>query len=203
LNRIAILLLSGWALSSLVCCAQQRLPDAPSTIKAAAATPPYSPPTQGDRLRFYLRHTYGTYSLVEAGVRAGIDQARDSPSEWPQGGQGYADRFGSVMGQVAVRGTTEYLISDLLGEDLRPDFCFSPCPESRLERALEDTFTARKGEDGHRVFSVARFAGPIVGGTVATTTWYPSGYRRGEILRQTVISYGFSFLRNYVRKFTR
>ena len=137
---------------------------------------------------------------MEAGARAGIDQARDSPSQWPQGGQGYADRFSSIMGQIAVRGTTEYLVGDLLGEDLRVIPCASPCSNSKFKRALEDTFTARKGEDGHRAFSVARFVGPIVSGTVATTTWYPSGYRSTELVRQTVISHAFGFVRNYVRE---
>jgi hypothetical protein len=56
---------------------------------------------------------------VEAGVRGGIDQALDRPSEWPEGGQGYADRFGSAIGEIAIRGTTEYLIADIFKKDLR------------------------------------------------------------------------------------
>ena len=182
--------------------AQQALPDAPSEAASDSGSPrePYLPPTQGQRFKWYLTRTYGIYSILEAGARGGIDQARNVPSEWPQGGQGYADRFGSAMGQIAIRGTTEYLVSDLLHEDLRFTSCNSPCTESKFKRALADTFTARKGDDGHRAFSVARLVGPIAGSTVATTTWCPSGYRDREILRQTVISYGFRFLRNYIRE---
>ncbi len=145
----------------------------------------------GERFKGYAAHTFGIYSLIEAGARGGIDQAREAPSRWPEGGQGYADRFGSAMDQMAIRGTTEYLVSDLFREDLRFIPCTSPCSESKFMRALEDTFTARKGDDGHRALSVARFVGSIAGGTVATAIWYPSGYCKCEIVRQTAVSYAF------------
>jgi hypothetical protein len=182
---------------SAVCVAQQALPDAPSAVSTDRATQIYTPPTQGERFKTYARHTFGIYSIVEAGIRGGIDQARDTPSQWPEGGQGYADRFGSAIGQIAVRGTTEYLVSDLFREDLRFVPCADPCSESKLKRAFEDTFTARKGENGQREFSIARLVGPVAGGTIATTLWYPSGYGKAEIARQTAFSYAFGFLRNY------
>jgi hypothetical protein len=104
-NTIA-LLIACIAFSS-VCFAQQVLPDAPSATTMHLAQRSYVPPTQGERFKTYVKHTFGIYSIVEAGVRGGIDQARDTPSQWPEGGPGYADRFGSAIGQIAVRGTTE------------------------------------------------------------------------------------------------
>ena len=184
-----------------ICWAQQTsssLPDAPTPSTNRRVNLPYTPPTQGQRFKTYLHHTYGIYSIVEAGARAGIDQARDAPSEWPQGGQGYADRFGSAMGDIAVRGTTEYLVADIFREDLRYTHCDTLCSQSRVRRALEDTFTARKGDDGHRAFSVARFVGPVVGGAVTTYAWYPRGYGGAQVLREASVSYGFRFVRNYV-----
>jgi hypothetical protein len=164
------------------------------------ASPIYSPPTQKERFNTYIKHTYGIYSILEAGARSGIDQALDRPSEWPEGAQGYADRFGSKMGHIAIRGTTEYVVSDILREDIRRVRCASPCSESTLQRAFDDTFMARKGEDGHHVFSIAHLAGPITASVVEKTTWYPSGYRSTEIVRETGISYGFQFIRNYIRE---
>lgn len=184
-----------------ICCAQQTspsLPDAPTPSINQRVNRPYAPPTEGQRFKIYLRRTYGIYSIVEAGARAGIDQARDTPSEWPEGGQGYADRFGSKMGQIAVRGTTEYVVADIFREDLRYTRCDTLCSQSRVKRALEDTFTARKGDDGHRVFSVARFVSPVVGSAVETYAWYPKGYGGAQVLRETTVSYGFRFVRNYV-----
>jgi hypothetical protein len=102
------------------------------------------------------------------------------------------------MGQIAVRGTTEYVFSDLFREDLRHIPCDSSCTQSAFTRALEDTFTARKGADGHRAFSVARLLGPIAAGVVVKETWYPASYSDTEIVRQVGVNYGFTFLRSYV-----
>lgn len=201
MRRLIVLSVGALYLATLSCMAQQRsadMPDAPKPQVTAAATLSYRPPTQRERFRYYIRHTYGISSVIEAGVRGGIDQALDRPSQWPEGGQGYADRFGSAMGQIAVRGTTEYVFSDLFREDLRHIPCDSSCAQSAFTRALEDTFTARKGADGHRAFSVARLLGPIAAGVVVKETWYPASYSDTEIVRQVGVNYGFTFLRSYV-----
>src|SRR5579863_8282048 len=185
----------------LACGAQQTssdIPDnpTPSLSIDKPASPSYAPPTQGERFKAYLRQTYGIRSFVEAGVRGGIDQALDRPSEWPEGALGYADRFGSAMGEIAIRGTTEYVIADIFKEDLRRLPCGSPCSASAFKRALEDTFTARKGEDGHRSLSVARLIGPISGSAVAVNTWYPSTSGRSETARDVAGTFGYVFARN-------
>lgn len=186
-----------------LCHAQQKLPDAPSPTRSAVASPSYSRPTQGERFKAYIKRTYGIEPLVEGAVRGGVEQARDKPSQWPKDGEGYADRFGSAMGQIAIRGTAEYVVADLMKEDLRFIPCGQSCsPSSKLKAALQDTFLARKGEDGHRAFSVARLVGPISGSAVAVETWYPAGYGGSEIFKQGAFSYFFMFARNYVKELT-
>ena len=203
MNRVLISILGGCLLSPFVCAAQQILPDAPSTPSPSiAASTMYSPPTQEERLKTYLKHTYSISSVLEAGIRGGIDQSRDRPTEWPEGAQGYADRFGSAMGQIAVRNSTEYVLGDIFREDLRFIPCTSPCSESKMKRALADTFMGRRGDDGHQTFSVARLAGPIAGAAVAKSTWYPAGYGTSEVVRQAGLSYAFGFIRNYIRELT-
>jgi hypothetical protein len=102
------------------------------------------------------------------------------------------------MGQEAIRGTTSYVLADVFKEDLRP--CGTGCTDSKFNAALEDTFMARKGEDGHEAFSIARLAAPWAGSAVAVKTWYPSGYGGAEITREASFSYGFQFIRNYIRE---
>ncbi len=189
----------------LACRAQQAPSDIPDDPKPSLsigklAGPSYAPPTQSERFKAYLRQTYGIRSFVEAGVRGGIDQASDRPSEWPEGALGYADRFGSAMGKIAIRGTTEYVIADIFREDLRRLPCSSPCSKSAFKRALEDTFTARKGEDGHRSLSVARLVGPFSGSSVAVNTWYPSTSGRSETVRDVAGTFGYVFARNLIRE---
>jgi hypothetical protein len=195
------LLLGALAPMRLVCFAQQpstQVPDTPTSTDTKPVTPGYTPPTQGERFKSYLAQTYGLRSIFEAGVHAGIGQARDNPSQWPEGAQGYADRYGSAMGEIAVRGTTEYVLADLLREDLRRVHCSSPCEESRFEIAFENTFLARKGDDGHEAFSVARFISPFSGSAVAVNTWYPSGAGRADIAKEAVVQFGLRYIRNLI-----
>jgi hypothetical protein len=201
MNRILIAILGVSLIPSMVCLAEQSLPDAPSTTPSVAAgSSRYSPPTQKIRFTAYAKQTYSISSVIEASVRGGIDQARNRPSEWPQGAQGFADRFGSAVGQIAVRNTTEYIVADILREDLRFVPCARPCSEPKFKRALQDTFTARKGDDGHQTFSMARLVGPIAGAVVAKSAWYPAGTGTPETVRQVGLSYAFDFLRNYIRE---
>jgi len=169
---------------------------------SAPAGPLYTPPTQAERFHTYLQHTFWVGSILEAGAHAGIDQARFQPSQWPEGAQGYAERFGSAFGGIVVRGTTEYALGDLFREDLRFLPCKPNCSTSKFKAALEDTFTARKGEDGHRAFSVARLVGPLSGGLVAST-WLPDGFGHRNAVREVGLTYGLVFVRNLVRELAR
>lgn len=122
MKKFATLFLGLLGLTSTACAAQQtstQIPDAPTPSMTRPAPPDYSPPTQRERFKSYIRQTYRLKSIVEAGAHAGIAQARDNPSEWPQGAEGYGDRFGSAYGETVVRGTTEYALADLFREDVR------------------------------------------------------------------------------------
>lgn len=202
--KVALLLLSGLLASSCMCGAQQSSPAFPASPAASAdqmRRSLYTAPTQSQRFKAYLHAAYGLGAILEAGARGGIDQARNQPSQWPQGGEGYADRFGSAMGEIAVRETTDYLIADIFKEDIRRIHCQRPCGESRFKLAFEDSFLARKGTDGHEAFSIARILGPISGNAVAVNTWYPSGTVRIETAKGAGLTYGLIFTRNLLREF--
>ena len=204
MHKIVLLILVLSGPPALVCRAQQaQVPDAPSPSVNRAVSPSYSPPTQEQRLKSYLRQTYGWTTILEAAARGGIEQARDNPSQWPQGAEGYADRFGSAMGEIAVRGTTEYVIADLFREDLRRVRCAHPCSESRFKLAFEDSFLARRGDDGHESLSVARIVGPFSGSAVAVNTWYPAGSGRSNVARGAAMQFGLIYIRNLLRESVR
>jgi hypothetical protein len=192
--------------SALLCSAQQtqsQIPDAPTPMANQPERPTYSPPTQAERFKSYLRQTYGIGSIVEAAAHAGIKQAKNSPSQWPQGAEGYGDRFGSAFGEIVVRETTEYVLADLFREDLRRARCDRPCSKSKFVLAFEDTFMARRGSDGHESFSVARIVGPFSGSAVAVNTWYPAGSDRLNVARDAGLQFGLKYVRNLVRESLR
>jgi hypothetical protein len=200
----AVALLGAMTALPLACSAQQSSPPMPDAPSATPAKPSYTPQTQQQRFDTYIDRTYSLHSLVEAALRGGIAQARDNPSGWPQGAQGYGERVGSAAGEIVIRGTTEYLIADLFHEDLRRTPCGVSCPTSRLQAAFEDTFTARKGPDGHLALSVARIVGPFSGSLVATNAWYPAGSASGkESVQGAAVTFGFIFVRNLLREALR
>ena len=190
-------------LATLACapflCAQESPSTQPDPINAV---PTYTPPTHSEAFRAYVRRTYGIGSILEAGVRAGIEQARFQPSLWPEGAQGYAERYGSAMGEIVVRRTTEYVFGEIFREDLRFLPSGSKRSGSKFKAALEDTFTARKGSDGHRAFSVARIIGPISGGLVAET-WKPGDNARAQTAKGIGLTFGLVFARNLVVEYVR
>ncbi len=201
MKEVRILLFGMFSVSALACFAQQtstQIPDAPTPSVTRTASPSYSPPTQGLRFKSYMRQTYGLMSFIEAGMHAGIGQARDNPSQWPQGAEGYGDRFGSAYGEIVVRGTTEYALADLFREDLRRVRCSYPCSESRFKLAFENAFLARKGDDGHEAFSFARIVSPFAGSAIAVNTWYPAGSGKGDVAKEAGVQFGLRYIRNLI-----
>jgi hypothetical protein len=202
MTKIAAMIMCAFAGAALVG-AQEAPAGSDGGASAAPAKAPYSRPTEAERFHTYLRHTYGIGSFLEAAARAGIDQGLHRPAEWQLGATGYFERFGSAMGMHIVRGTTTYAFAELFREDLRYVHCARSCSISdKLKFALENTFTARKGTDGHTAFSAARLIGPVSGSLVAAT-WRPNGFERRGVVREIGLNYGLRFVRNFARELVK
>ena len=67
--------------------------------------------------------------------------------------EGYSRRFGSDFGIAAISTTTRYALSEAFKEDTLYYRCECKGVLPRLRHAVISTLTARRGEDGHRVFS--------------------------------------------------
>ena len=66
---------------------------APSIGPKATQPVEYVPLTASERLRLYLKRTYGPLSIVQSAAGAGIAQWRGAPKEWKQGAEAYGDPF--------------------------------------------------------------------------------------------------------------
>jgi hypothetical protein len=53
----------------------------------------------------------------------------------------------------------------------------------RLRHALISTLTARRGEDGHLVFSLPALVAPYAGSMTAVYAWYPKRYNGKDAFR--------------------
>jgi hypothetical protein len=123
---------------------------------------------------------------VGAAVAAGINQAYKTPPEWGQGAAGYGRRFGSDFGIAAVTTSTRYALATAFHEDTLYYRCECKGVLPRLSHAVISTFTSRRGEDGHRVFSFPALVAPYAGTMTAAYAWYPDrfdgrdGFRMGN-----------------------
>lgn len=150
------------------------LPSAGTTQPQLVVT--YTRPTEKTRLRNYFFDAFGPYPIVGAALTAGINQAYNTPPDWKQGAEGYGKRVGSNFGIAAVSTTTRYGLASAFHEDTLYYRCECKGVMPRLGHAVISTFTARRGEDGHRVFSVPALVAPYAGTMTAVYVWYPGRY---------------------------
>lgn len=147
---------------------------------AGAAVPypdlTYTHPTQKTKLRNYFFDAFGPYPIVGASLAAGINQADRTPPEWKQGAQGYGKRFASNFAIAAVSTTARYALAQAFHEDTLYYRCECKGFFPRLGHATISTFTARRGDDGHRVFSFPSVVAPYVGTMTAVYAWFPGRY---------------------------
>jgi hypothetical protein len=157
-----------------------------TTVPASTSAQPdttYTPPTETIKIRNYAFNAFGPLPILVAGVEAGIDQEDNSPPEWKQGAEGYSRRFGSDLAIAAVGTTTRYALSEAFREDALYYRCECKGIFPRLSHAVISTLTARRGEEGHLVFSVPALIAPYAGSMTAVYGWYPSRYGAKDAFR--------------------
>jgi hypothetical protein len=189
-RRIVVVL---WAITSLatlsVSAMSQSVTDSVDPANSGATTPTtpqpetYTRPTDKTRLHNYLFDAFGPYPIVGAAIAAGVNQADNTPPEWKQGAEGYGKRFGSDFGIAAVTTTTRYALARAFNEDTLYYRCECKGLFPRFSHAVISTFTARRGDDGHRVFSFSALVAPYAGTTTAVYAWYPGRYNAKDAFR--------------------
>jgi len=187
MRRIMLLLLIITVLPALAR-AQSMAASGDSSSPVASTQPAkldltYNRPTEKTKLRNYFFDAFGPYPVVGAALAAGINQANNGPPEWKQGAEGYGKRFGSDFGIAAVSTTTRYALAEAFREDTLYYRCECKGVFPRLSHAVISTFTARRGDDGHRVFSIPDLVAPYAGTMTAVYAWYPGRYDAKDALR--------------------
>lgn len=178
--RMISLLLVG-AILPLLARAQSLVDSGASSGTVAITTPAYPDlsyirPTTEMKFHSYSFDVLGPYPIARATLASGINQADNSPPEWKQGAAGYSRRFGSDFGINAVTITTRYALAQALREDTMYYRCDCKSLFPRFRHAVISSFTGRRGEDGHRVFSFPALVAPYAGTMAAVYGWYPTRY---------------------------
>jgi hypothetical protein len=143
----------------------------------------YLQPTEKTKVRNYVFDAVGPYPILGAGIAAGINQISNAPPEWNQGAEGYSKRFGSDFGIAVIGTTTRYGLAKALKEDTLYYRCECTGILPRVSHAMLSTLTARRGEDGHRVFSLPALIAPYAGSMAAVYGWYPNRFGAKDAFR--------------------
>jgi hypothetical protein len=131
----------------------------------------FTPMTRSERFRNYLTATFGPKSLGTSVARAGLDQLRDSPSEWGQGSAAFGDRLGNAYAKHIIRRTLEFGGTSALHQDDRYFRSGETGIWRRTKYAVASTFLARR-DDGQRTFAYARI-GSAAGAAYISRAWQP------------------------------
>ena len=159
----------------------QALANPVSSSTGATPTPvklelSYIRPTADMKLRNYFFDAFGPYPFSVSVIAAGVNQEGNSPPEWKQAAEGYSRRFASDFGISAIITTTRYALAQLFREDTLYYRCECRGVFPRFGHAVISTFTGRRGDEGHRIFSFPALVSPYAGTITAVYGWYPSRY---------------------------
>jgi len=104
---------------------------------------------------------------------AGIDQARNDPPEWGNGGAGYARRAASNIGQFVIQESVTEGLAAAMNRPLDYTRCKCTNKGARIRHAFAGAITDQM-PDGSRKFALPRVAGAYVG-SFAQAAWRPHG----------------------------
>jgi hypothetical protein len=189
------------------------LPDAPSptapvdpsaTVPVAKSQATDHSLTFGERARIYKRSVFNPETILGPAFAAGINQARNQPSGFGQGGEGYARRFGSGVARDVIGRTIGFGVAALDGEDPRYFRSDSHSILVRTRHAIVSSFVSPTAS-GRQIPAFSHFAASY-GAAFISNTWYPDNVttaadaaRRGSI--SLGVSMGLNMLREFVPHF--
>jgi hypothetical protein len=154
------------------------------------------------KLKYQLAWKSSTDVVTIAGVAflAGLQQAGDEYSEFGQGAQGYAKRFGAAYGDAfASTFLSGAVFPSLFKQDPRYFYRGTGGTKNRILYAISNSVWC-KGDNGRWQVNYSNIAGAVSGAALAST-YYPSTNQGREILQDSLIRLGESSLAGVVQEF--
>ena len=125
-----------------------------------------------EKLTFHVKQSIGPLAVVGNAAYAGILQAADSPTEWGQGGAGYARRFASSSAGSVIHGALAFGLDSTLREDPRYFRAAGGSFWSRAGHAVRGTILTRTDRGTERLATWR--LGSAYGAAYLSNQWYPS-----------------------------
>jgi hypothetical protein len=154
------------------------------------------------KLKYQLawKSSIDVVTIGGAAFLAGLQQAGDEYSEFGQGAQGYAKRFGAVYGDVfASTFLSGAVFPSLLKQDPRYFYRGTGSTKKRLLYAIGNSVWC-KGDNGRWQVNYSNMAG-VVSGAAIVSTYYPSKNQGLQILQNSLVRMGESSLAGVMQEF--
>ncbi len=138
------------------------------------------------RMKFHLAYKSITnpFFFGRTVAWAGVQQARDNPSEWQQGAKGYSKRLGAGFADGVTGGLiSNAILPSLLHQDPRYFYQGSGTKKSRALHAMWAPFVC-KGDNGAWQPNYSQLGGSLIAYSISTA-YYPSSDRTAGHVFQT------------------
>jgi hypothetical protein len=159
----------------------------------------YVPLTLWQNYAWSLHQIFAPGQILATSAGAAIDHSTNDPVKWGGGADGYALRFASRIGRVAVREEIAFAVRAFDHEDPR----YFPSPDAGIWRraryAVVRTFVVRNERGGTMpAYSLllADFATPFI-----AQTWRPEPVNVGREVRGGAIGIGVAAIGNLGKEF--
>ena len=154
-------------------------------------------------MKFHLAYkslTNPVFFLRTAGW-AGVQQARDDPSEWHQGAKGYSKRLGAGFAD-AVTGDliSNAILPSVLHQDPRYFYQGSGTKKSRAFHAMMAPFVC-KGDNGNWQPNYSQMGGSLIGYSIATAYYPGSNRTAGHVFQTFGIDMGLHVVGSLAQEF--
>ena len=133
------------------------------------------------KMKFHMAYDSLTNPVFFARTTAwaGVQQARDNPSEWRQGAEGYGKRLGAGFADAATGSLiSNAIMPSLLHQDPRYFYQGTGTKWSRARHAMAATFIC-KGDNGAWQPNYSQLGGDLIGYSLSTA-YYPSSDRTAQ-----------------------
>jgi hypothetical protein len=175
----------------------QSAPPSQSQLPNTVSAPSF---TVADKFNYTVVQTFGLRGFAGAAISAAIGQADNSPHEWGQGLQGYAERYGSGFAGNLSRQTFAFALESAFHEDPR----YFPSNDKRFKQrvlnAVKQVFICET-DSGGTEFAYARVFSNFGAGQFVNV-WQPKSTGTvGHGVERGLIGLGADAAYNFMQEF--
>jgi hypothetical protein len=169
------------------------------TVENAGQVPPL---TRAEKFNLTARSSFDYVELLWYGAVAGVSQAENQESQYGQGAEGYAKRYGAHVADGTIENfTTTAIFPSLLHQDPRYYQLGKGGFWHRNCYAVSRIFVTR-ADSGHREVNYSEIVGSLTASAISTYSYYPKGDRNVQnVLSLWGTQMGYDALTFVMREF--